>query len=210
MIKREKKYYLPELELSLQKQHISKSLLEYGFEKANKFELGGRKKSMNNVIFLDIDGVLNSDFWNDIHQKELSDGTLIDREKVALLGELVRTAQAKIVLHSGWRFWFDENTKPIRTEASRLADMLKAEDIAIYDVTPDFTTEEIRRTKKFSQVKAKEIFGWLDAHTDVDSWIVIDDLDLHDDTILKHQIKTDPSTGLTRKDIEETKKMLAR
>lgn len=165
---------------------------------------------MNNVIFLDIDGVLNSDFWNDIHQKELSDGTLIDREKIALLGELVRTAQAKIVLHSGWRFWFDENRRPIRTEASRLADMLKAEDIVIYDVTPDFTTEQIRRTKKFSQVKAKEILGWLDAHTDVDSWIVIDDLDLHDDTILKHQIKTDPSTGLTRKDIEEAKKMLAR
>lgn len=38
------------------------------------------------VIFLDIDGVLNSNFWNDTHQREISDGTLIDEEKVMLLG----------------------------------------------------------------------------------------------------------------------------
>ena len=29
------------------------------------------------VIFLDIDGVLNSNFWNDTHQREISDGTLL-------------------------------------------------------------------------------------------------------------------------------------
>lgn len=28
---------------------------------------------MNKVIFLDIDGVLNSNFWNDSHQKEISE-----------------------------------------------------------------------------------------------------------------------------------------
>jgi histidinol phosphatase-like enzyme len=37
---------------------------------------------MMKVVFLDVDGVLNSDFWNDIHQKEISDGTLIDEEKI--------------------------------------------------------------------------------------------------------------------------------
>ena len=34
-----------------------------------------------NVIFLDIDGVLNSNFWEKSHQKEISDGTLINIEK---------------------------------------------------------------------------------------------------------------------------------
>ena len=33
---------------------------------------------MKRVLFLDIDGVLNSHFWTDRHQKEISDGTLID------------------------------------------------------------------------------------------------------------------------------------
>ncbi len=32
---------------------------------------------MSRIIFLDIDGVLNSDFWNDTCRRELSDGTLI-------------------------------------------------------------------------------------------------------------------------------------
>ena len=34
-----------------------------------------------NVIFLDIDGVLNSKFWNDEHQKEISNGLLIDADE---------------------------------------------------------------------------------------------------------------------------------
>lgn len=59
---------------------------------------------MNKIIFLDIDGVLNSNFWNEEHQKEISDGSLIDEEKVKLLSILVNKTNGKIVLHSGWRF----------------------------------------------------------------------------------------------------------
>lgn len=59
---------------------------------------------MSSVIFLDIDGVLNSNFWNDRHQTEIGDGTLIDEEKIKLLAHLVRETNSEIVLHSGWRF----------------------------------------------------------------------------------------------------------
>ena len=41
-----------------------------------KFEFSEELYIMK-VIFLDIDGVLNSNFWNDTHQREISDGTLI-------------------------------------------------------------------------------------------------------------------------------------
>ena len=54
---------------------------------------------MSKIIFLDIDGVLNSSFWNDEHQKEISDGTLIDKEKIMLLAKLVSRTNAKIILH---------------------------------------------------------------------------------------------------------------
>ena len=37
---------------------------------------------MSKVIFLDIDGVLNSNFQNNSQQTEISDGTLIDVEKI--------------------------------------------------------------------------------------------------------------------------------
>ncbi len=59
---------------------------------------------MSKVLFLDIDGVLNSNLGNDSHQTEISDGTLIDEEKVKLLALLIRETDSEIILHSGWRF----------------------------------------------------------------------------------------------------------
>ena len=97
------------------------------------------------IIFLDIDGVLNSDLWNASHQKEIRDGTLIDEEKVMLLGQLIRSTNARVVLHSGWKFWFDCEGAPLRKEAERLICILAKEGIKVGGVTPDHTTEEIRK-----------------------------------------------------------------
>ena len=45
---------------------------------------------MSNVLFLDIDGVLNSNFWNESHQTEIREVTLNDEEKIKLLARLVK------------------------------------------------------------------------------------------------------------------------
>ena len=50
-------------------------------------------------------------------------------------------------------------------------------------MTPDLTTDEIRKTKKFSKVKADEILMWLKNCPDVYSWVVLDDLELHNDSV---------------------------
>lgn len=92
-------------------------------------------------------------------------GTLIDEEKVMLLGQLIRDTNAKVILHSGWKFWFDSEVKPLRKEAERLVSMLE-------------------------------------------KWIVIDDLDLHNEEIRKHQILTDASIGLTVENICEAERLL--
>jgi len=165
---------------------------------------------MKKILFLDIDGVLNSNFWNDSHQREISDGTLIDEEKVKLLAQLIKRTNAKIILHSGWRIWFDGELKPLRTEAQRLVEMFSKEGLAIDGVTPDLTTEEIRRTKKFSLVKADEILLWVNSHNDVNGWVVLDDLDLHNKQIEQHQVKTNPTVGLTLEDIEKAEEILLR
>lgn len=165
---------------------------------------------MSRVIFLDIDGVLNAEFWNESHQKEISDGQLIDRDKVKLLAQLIDRTDAQIILHSGWRFWFDEERKPLRKEAERLVEMLAGEGMAIAGFTPDLTTEEIRRTKKFSLVKADEILLWLKMHEDVEGWVVLDDLELHNICVKGHQVKTDQTVGLTLEDVDEAVEMLAR
>ena len=163
---------------------------------------------MERVIFLDIDGVLNSNFWNDSHQKEISDGTLVDEEKVSLFAQLVKKTNAKIILHSGWRIWFDKDVRPIRQESQRLVEMLKKEDIRIDGLTPDLTTEEIRKSKKFSLVKADEILLWLHTHENVKEWVVIDDLELHSEVVRKRQVKPDATVGLTPQDVEMVEKIL--
>ncbi|MDE6749286.1 MAG: hypothetical protein K2K21_09550 [Lachnospiraceae bacterium] len=163
---------------------------------------------MNSVIFLDIDGVLNSNFWNDSHQKEISDGKLIDIEKIQLLAKLVRKTNSKIILHSGWRFWYNSNLEPTRKESENLSRLMQQEGLVIDGMTPDFSTEEIRKSKKFSLVKASEILAWLAEHKEIDKWLVIDDLDLHNPEIEIHQIKTDSSIGLTIEDIQKAEKKL--
>lgn len=163
---------------------------------------------MSKVLFLDIDGVLNSNFGNDSHRAEISDGTLIDEEKIKLLAVLVKETGAKIILHSGWRFWFDTELKPLCTEANKLVELLAKENLYISSVTPDLTTEEIRKTKKFSLVKADEILLWLSLHNNIAKWVVLDDLDLHNEQLKQHQVKTDPTIGLTLEDVKQAVKLL--
>ncbi len=163
---------------------------------------------MEKIVFLDIDGVLNSNYWNECHQREISDGTLIDEEKVHLLAELVRRTNAKIVLHSGWRMWFDKELKPLQLEAQRLLDFLEKENLELDGITPDLTTEEIRKTKKFSLVKAEEILAYLEMHSEVSEWVVLDDLDLHNEQVAMHQVKTNDEIGLTFEDVIAAEKIL--
>lgn len=122
---------------------------------------------MKRVLFLDIDGVLNSNFWNESHQKEISDGTLIDEEKIKILVHLIKRTDAEVVLHSGWKIWFDQDLKPLSPESQRLVEMLNKEGVSIDGMTPDLTTEEIRKTKKFSLIKGDEILLWLKRHNEV-------------------------------------------
>ena len=160
------------------------------------------------IIFLDIDGVLNSDSWNQKHENEIKNGILVDEEKVEILSKLIKTTGAKVVLHSGWRFWFDESFLPIRKESEILMKLLNKNNIDFYDFTPDLTTEEIRKSKNFSKVKPDEILLWLKNHSDISSWVVIDDLDLNNKIISNHQIKPDSKIGLSSSDIEKAVKLL--
>ena len=165
-------------------------------------------EKMNKIVFLDIDGVLNSSAWNESHQDEIKKGILIDRQKVTLLASLVKKTGARIILHSGWRYWFDNKLKPLRIESEYLIEFLQQEGLSIEGVTPDLTTEEIRTTKKFSLVKADEILLWLKQNENVASWVVFDDLDLHNVEVEQYQVKTDYMVGLTYFDIEKAEEIL--
>lgn len=154
------------------------------------------------VVFLDIDGVLNSVSWNEMHSIEISNGELIDEDKVVLLSKIIKETHAAVVLHSAWRFWFGENFLPVRKEAEKLIKLFDKYGISIYDKTPDLSDDKIKKTKKFSLVKAKEIITWLGEHEEVEAFLVLDDLDLHNEEVSKYQIRTDSEVGLTEDDVE--------
>ena len=89
-----------------------------------------------------------------------------------------------------------------------MIDIFAKEGLSIEGVTPDLTTEEIRRSKKFSLVKAEEILLWLKTNDDVAGWVVLDDLDLHNEQIGKHQVMPDQAIGLTLEDVEKAERVL--
>lgn len=167
------------------------------------------------VIFLDIDGVLNK---TGPEPGSVGVGTggeqpvrAVEEEKVRLLAGLAERTKAKIVLHSGWRFLLGEDLRPVHPEAARLVRLLDGRGLSLYGVTPDLTDEEIRRTKKFSRVKAREILLWLAQHEDETekiSWIVLDDLDLGNERVAARQIRTDVRRGLTEADVEAAVRLL--
>lgn len=82
------------------------------------------------VIFLDIDGVLNSQefFQNRQPTQGLNE---IDEEKVKLLQQIVQATNAKIVLTSTWRI-YDKADKVYQ----HLVDVLAKYDLSIFDCTP--------------------------------------------------------------------------
>lgn len=161
------------------------------------------------AVFLDIDGVLNSEIWNKAHQIDISKGVLIDETKIDLLSRIIKATKAVIVLHSGWRFWLNDNLQPMRVEAATLIELFGKYNISIYDKTPDLSNDEIKKTKKFSLVKAEEIIKWLWEHKEIEHYLVLDDLDLHSKEISEHQIRTDFTVGLMEEEVDRAIKMLS-
>jgi hypothetical protein len=147
------------------------------------------------VIFLDIDGVLNSERFLKNNQDET-----IDRKNVSILKNVIDKTGSVIVMSSAWRLWFDDNMMPKERYSQYLYDILCEFDIKLFGKTPDFSTEEIRIKKTFSYVKAKEIIAWLDEYEIVDKYVVIDDLDLKNEEINAHLVRTNGQVGITEED----------
>jgi len=155
------------------------------------------------VIFLDIDGVLNSNL-----RRAEKNGGYLEEKKIRLISTVVQRTGAVVVLHSGWRLWLTDSLRPINREAADLLSLLAKHGIRLYGRTPDFSDEEIRKTKRFSSIKAAEILSWLQDHSDVENYVVLDDLDLHSKLLAGHQIRPDSSKGLSEEDAARAVKML--
>jgi len=136
------------------------------------------RQAPNKIIFLDIDGVLNT-------REDLKNNVLINDKLVEKLKEAIKETEAKIVISSSW------GEKVICELVSR-------------GISPDDIIGVTPRNKRF---RGEQIKDWLDEH-DYKNYIVIDDepFDIcgeYCDAIPIHKvIKINPETGLTDEDVE--------
>ncbi|MGM9878818.1 MAG: HAD domain-containing protein [Bacilli bacterium] len=127
------------------------------------------------AVFLDIDGVL-------VHSKyENKENENIDEEKIKLLKKIIDETDAKIILSSSWRSFYESDGKLYHYECFyKLKELLKKHQLEIYSQTPSLVLEAIKdfdnKTIKFNPetTRAGEINLWLN-NNDVESFVILDD-----------------------------------
>jgi hypothetical protein len=131
---------------------------------------------MNNIIFLDIDGVLNT--YSLIREFGLD---YIDNGMVKILKYIVENTNARIVISSTWRLKHDD--------LMMVKSNLFLENLSYIDRTPFLPNDE----------RCDEIENWLYKNIDnYDNFIILDDdPDASGEKFDKHFFQTDPEVGLT-------------
>ena len=152
-----------------------------------------------NVVFLDVDGVLNCDTTKD----KVTDysGTQymgVEDRLVENLAKIIKATNAEIVLTSTWKTCWDVQMPNGEMEpmAKYLVLKLKKQGLHIADRTLDRENGD----------RGYGIKRWLKRFPEVERWIVLDDqvfLDYETEGILPHLIKTNFSCGLTDENVKE-------
>lgn len=144
------------------------------------------------ILFLDIDGVLNSFAW--VPPKEHDD---IDPKAISLLNEIIAKSDAKVVIHSTWR-----RLRPLES----LRTLFKRNGFTgdILDTTPvmyDLAGHAVPR--------GVHIQKWLDTHPEagVTSFASLDDVGSMEH-LSNRLIKTNMRWGLCPGHVEQVVKLL--
>lgn len=133
------------------------------------------------VIFLDIDGVLNSRKYDAIRTP--ADGN-IDTTRLALLQQLVEWTGACVVLTSSWRKHLNSAAKALDETGRELACLFSGFGISLYGVTPEL-----------GEHRAEEITAWCSAHPEVTKFAVLDDIKFGWGALDPFVVKTDYRIG---------------
>lgn len=170
------------------------------------------------VLFLDFDGVLNSELFfkyrlknklnfkffkffgipklyhwlTDAHDHEKWLLSMIDKKAVKLLNDVVEETGCKIVISSTWR--------KVNGDYQYLETLLKKKGFKgeVIDATPVLWTE-----------RGNEVLEWLSEHPNVTNYIIVDDdSDFSDEQKLKHFVWTDPYCGFSPNSAYKCKWML--
>ena len=170
---------------------------------------------MKKVIFLDIDGVLNS-------SRTLHEDISLEDDLILNLKELVDKTKAKIILSSSWRL----STEAIATLMDKLdkfgliisgmtCDGVDLDWLEKYefDVTKKYLDTKFdydeNRQIKITHERGAEIFKWLCHHDDC-AYVILDD-NIEDIKPYFNEpiiVKTSYKTGLTKEDVKKAIQIL--
>ena len=184
--------------------------------------------SFTNIIFLDIDGVLNGyNFWdllgwNIISKfnsnklkgwyRNITEPFGVHERKVKRLAKIVHKTDAKVVISSCWRFGLQSNN--LSYAQRKLLDLFDKYDIKIYGYTP----------RSESGKRDEEIKAWLSKHKEVNKFIILDDENFDLQCFMEKELiqtssvprgryikgKWYENTGLKNKHVRQAIKMLNR
>lgn len=152
------------------------------------------------VIFLDIDGVLNSEEWDRYVQSftygaRFNSCYLLSQEMILRLQNVVFQTNAEIVLTSSWRT--NERAMCALTRQLSLYH-LHLQDTTLYSTY---------------NTRADDIHEWLRSHPDVHSYAIVDDYDdgfSNDEVLVTHFVQTNYFQGLTSEEAEKIVEILSK
>ena len=144
------------------------------------------------LIFLDVDGVLNSDtYWMSLDEEEKYSLRHLDRNAIKKLKRIVDKTGAEIVVSSTWR--------KFKEDMDVLSDSLYVYGLSVMSKTPVLYNKE----------RGDEISAWFESHPDFKDavYVILDDdadMNVHMDRL----VKTDYRYGLTDSKAEKAIEML--
>lgn len=152
------------------------------------------------IIFLDIDGVLNSRAYD--RKRNWDEQTDIDETRLPLIKEIVDATGAKIVLSSTWRQYWDRDTNRCDEDGLYINKTFGKFGLSIFDKTPDLG---------IATVRMDEISKWLkDTDEEIESFVIIDDYRYGWGDLSEHFVKTEPNfrLGIEKEHVEKAIEIL--
>lgn len=141
------------------------------------------------VIFLDFDGVLNTDKYV---RSCAEFGLIIDPSKMMLLKQITDATDAKIVLSTSWREHWDEVPQNCDNTG-----------IEINNIFEQYGLHILGKTPILNRCREDEIAEWLKHNPQVENFVVLDDRFLDSEQIRGHFVKTSGySKGLDEISVE--------
>jgi len=168
---------------------------------------------MSKVLFLDIDGVLNTERQHDRCVNEGIPsvdgfGYAFDPEAAINLKRIVEETGADIVISSSWKLW----------GLDAMQRMWARRDLPgkVIDITPNTESDEMLLSIDLNYmdipaIKGSEIKEWLSTNGhDVTHYAILDDLSDMLPEQESHFVQTDPRIGITEDDAEQVISILTK